>query len=250
MIVRNDELHKFQIMICDDEVPLLESLERELRKVPGLQEAQIRCYTSGQMLLKALETSLREQTVSQRLVVFSDIEMPDLDGVTMGKRLRELVPDSVLIFTTSHPEYAIHGYEARAFRYLLKPVDAGMLQKVTDEIRAEWNRHPQLLLQVSDTKQLIGLKEILYISAEDKYTIIYTDRDAIMDRTSLQEFEDTLKEYGFCRIHRKYIVNVYHHRKMMKGMLELSNGKQLPVSRRREAEYRELLMKQMEKELI
>ena len=156
MIVRNDELHKFQIMICDDEVPLLESLERELRKVPGLQKAQIRCYTSGQMLLKALETSLREQTVSQRLVVFSDIEMPDLDGVTMGKRLRELVPDSVLIFTTSHPEYAIHGYEARAFRYLLKPVDAGMLQKVTDEIRAEWNRHPQLLLQVSDTKQLIG----------------------------------------------------------------------------------------------
>ena len=121
---------------------------------------------------------------------------------------------------------------------------------MTDEIRAEWNRHPQLLLQVSDTKQLIGLKEILYISSEDKYTIIYTDRDAIMDRTSLQEFEDALKEYGFCRIHRKYIVNVYHHRKMMKGMLELSNGKQLPVSRRREAEYRELLMKQMEKELI
>ena len=102
MIVRNDELHKFQIMICDDEVTLLESLERELRKVPGLQEAQIRCYTSGQMLLKALETSLREQTVSQRPVVFSDIEMPHLDGETKGKRLRELGPDSVLILTTSH----------------------------------------------------------------------------------------------------------------------------------------------------
>lgn len=250
MIVRNDGLHKVQIMICDDEEELLKGLERELRRVSGLRDAQIRCYTSGQMLLKALEASLREQTVSQRLIVFSDIEMPDMDGVTMGKRLRELVPDSVLIFTTSHPEYAIHGYEARAFRYLLKPVDAEMLRKVTDEIWAEWNRHPQLMLQVSDMSRLISLKEILYISAEDKYTIIYTDRDTIMDRTSLQEFEDTLKEYGFCRIHRKYIVNAYHHRKMMKGILELSNGKQLPISRRREAEYRELLMKQMEKELI
>lgn len=250
MIVRCDMADVFRIAICEDDKEMLQQLQTELHKLPELESTVIQTYESGKQLLDSLTGQEPKAADGQRLVVFSDIEMPELDGVTFGKRLHEQLPDSILVFVTSHSEYAIAGYEADAFRYLLKPVSSEQLRTVIREIKREWNRHPCLLLQLSDAERILRLEDILYLSAEDKYTMLYTRDGRLIERTSLQEFEQLLEEYGFCRIHRKYLVNLYHHRQYEKGTLELSNGQLLPVSRRREAVYREMLMKKLEKELI
>ena len=103
---------------------------------------------------------------------------------------------------------------------------------------------------MEDTGRQLDLDDILYMSAEDKYTMLYTQQERLIDRTSLQELEGMLENCGFYRIHRKYLVNLRYHRSMSKGMLQLSNGQELPVSRRRETGYREALRKWMERELL
>lgn len=251
MIVRCDTADAFRIAICEDDKEMRKHLQTELFGLPELENIIIQTYESGKQLLDSL-TRQEPQTgdAGQKLIVFSDIEMPDLDGVTFGKKLHEQFPDSILVFVTSHSEYAIAGYEADAFRYLLKPVSGEQLRTVIREIKKEWNRHPCLLLQLADTERILRLEDIVYLSAEDKYTILYTREGSFIERTSLQEFEQLLEKHDFCRIHRKYIVNLQHHRQYEKGMLELSNGQILPVSRRREVVYRSMLMKKLEKELI
>lgn len=251
MIVRSDISNTFQIVICDDNPTMIEQWKTELHKLPELKEVEIQVYTSGKLFLDWLEEQRMDmQAERKRILLFSDIEMPEMDGVTLGKRVYELYPDSVLVFVTSHPEYAIDGYTARAFRYLLKPVSVEMVQKVLKEIKREWNRNPKLLLQLSDEQQLLDLRNIVYISAEDKYTMLYTVSGKLMERTSLQEFEDALEMYGFVRVHRKHIVNLRYHKSIEKGKLQLSNGQELPLSRRREGVYRERLMEKLERELI
>ena len=117
------------------------------------------------------------------------------------------------------------------------------------DIHREYSGIHRMLLSLPGMEEPVRLDDIVYISAEDKYTMIYTRVGRITDRTSLAELEEMLREYGFFRIHRKYIVNMRYHREISKGRLILSGGEELPISRRRESVYREILMKKMEKDL-
>lgn len=94
------------------------------------------------------------------------------------------------------------------------------------------------------------LSEIIYLSSEDKYSILYTQDNHYIDRTSLNDYETLLGVYGFCRIHRKHIVNLSYHKSMGKGKIVLTDDTVLPVSRRREAAYRAALLQHLEEELL
>lgn len=50
-----------------------------------------------------------------------DINMPEIDGIELGKKLRELQPKIVLIYVTGYEEYALDAYNIYAAAYLLKP---------------------------------------------------------------------------------------------------------------------------------
>ena len=62
--------------------------------------------------------------------IFLDIEMPEMDGITVAKNLRKLHSDVPIIFLTSHIEYALEGYEVNALRYLTKPISPEKLKEV------------------------------------------------------------------------------------------------------------------------
>ena len=117
------------------------------------------------------------------------------------------------------------------------------------EVRADQNRNRSKKLMVKSTEEayIIDLKDIYYLSSEDKYTFIYTADKHFMDSNSLNEYEELLNDYGFCRIHRKYMVNMVHHKSIGKKTVILDDGTELLLSRRREKEYREKLFYGMEK---
>lgn len=248
MIVRENKNERYMIAICDDEPEQLEQMRCICCNVMQLPDDMVALYRSG----VAMDEALRSGKLfcdGARLVAFLDIEMDGLDGVQLGRNIHELMPESVVVFITAHPEYAIRGYEARAFRYLLKPLTQTSVEKVMDEIRREFSENKSIKLKLSGFEKPICLEDIVYISAEDKYAIIYTADGHITARDSLGELERELEEHGFFRIHRKYLVNMRYHRELCRGKLILSDGNVLPVSRRRENMYRDKIMEKMEKEL-
>lgn len=237
--IEANSVDKLRIMLCDDEPEQLLRMEQALEVVDV--ELERTSFSSALELLQALQNKIASKE-SLPQVIFSDIEMPDYDGISLGKEIHKILPDCYLIFTTAYVEYAVKGYEARAYRYLLKPVTAEKVREVLKEIQSELHGKKKLVLKNQEGKRVIAVEDIIYLSAEDKYTILYTKQGQFMDRTSLNQYEELLVKHGFFRNHRKYLVNTAYHQSFNKGMVELVTGDALPLSRRKESKYKARLL--------
>jgi len=113
-----------RIFLIDDEASARNSMERTLRE--ARPEAQISVFSRGQAALDAITgEGLRPD------VVFTDIQMPGLSGLSLAVRLRTVCPTARIIFVTGYNEYAVDAYRLHAHGYVMKPLNA---ERVLEEL--------------------------------------------------------------------------------------------------------------------
>ena len=154
------------IFAIDDDPQALQALHDAIAEAaPG---AGIADFPLGTDALQAIEGGARPD------VVFTDIRMPRLDGVTLAKRTEALSPLTKFVFVSAHADYAFDAIQARASGYLLKPVDVCAIRRELDRIapvkppmpdglwvrcfgsfEVYWNRKP-LLFGRRQTKELFA----------------------------------------------------------------------------------------------
>lgn len=240
-----------QIYLCEDIIAHAEQLNamlEECTKECNIQ-AEIKSFTNASELLEDLRKK-KETGKSMPNLLFSDIKMPEMSGIALGKILNEEMPEICLVFLTAYEEYAIAGYETGAYRYLLKPIVKEQVVRILQDISAKMAKEYKILLNEAGEKHCISIKDIIYISAEDKYIIIHTNQGEYLDRGSLTEYENRLKEYGFYRVHRKYLINMRYNKKIANGKVILSNGEEILIGRRREGEFRTAFVQYLERGLL
>lgn len=167
-----------------------------------------------------------------------------------------------VIFVTAYDEYAIKAFKVSAMDYLLKPIDSETLQlaiaKVKDIIQIEAayknvdNGTNKILanrisFNTADGISIHNIDSIIYCEASRNYCSIYfIEGEKLFTAKTLLEIETMLHQFGFERIHQSYLINVSHLKKYSNkegGHVMMSNGKQLPVSRRKKADLLMLLEK-------
>lgn len=240
-----------QIYLCEDlkaHAGMLQAVLEECAKENNIH-IEIRSFDQAEKLLEELRRK-KETGESMPHLLFSDIEMPGMGGIALGKILCEEMPEICLVFLTAYEEYAIAGYETGAYRYLLKPVVKGQITRILNDILTRRAKEYKILIKKGEEETCISIKDILYISAEDKYLVVHTIQGNYLDRGSLQEYEERLKKYGFYRIHRKYLMNMRYHKSIVSGRVTLSNGETIPVSRRNETAYRSVFVQYLEGGLL
>ncbi len=209
----------------------------------------ITCFSTAEDLLSDLRQK-KETGESLPILLFSDIELPGMSGVELGKILKLEMPQIRLVFMTAYEQYAIEGYETGAMRYLLKPPVKGEIIKILLEMIDVQSREKHIIIKNAKEEICVAVKDILYISAEDKYLVVHTKDQKHLTRGSLQDYEDMLNKYGFFRVHRKYLVNLRYHKSITNGNITLSNEAVVPMSRRKESAYRGAFMKYIEGGLL
>jgi len=125
------KIQHFGILIADDEHFLRQSLKRELEVYAP--DFQVVCEAeNGQEALDKLAANQ-----GQIQLVFTDIRMPVLDGLALAARIREQYPQVLTVILTGYAdfEYARQALRHHVFDFLLKPVDAGMLEDVIGKAR-------------------------------------------------------------------------------------------------------------------
>lgn len=252
LIMESDVVtESFHIVICDDELELLNNTEKIVSKVAKTIMGNIRVepFSSPVLLLDELKKRNDEGDLFPDLIIM-DIQMPEMGGIEFGKKLREFAPDVTLIYLTSFTEYALKGYEAKAFRYILKPISEEVMAEVFTDILKERSEKKKLLVSFSGGESIVPLSEIIYLVTEDKYTIVYTKNEHYCDVNSLNLYEKILAPYGFYRIHRSYLVNMAYHRSLGKSHIILEGGIELPISRRRKMSYKKAVIQEMRKDIL
>lgn len=150
-----------KIAVCDDRPEHLKKIRELLGKYqqtrPGL-ESQAEYFLSGAELLDQAE-----ERGGYDLYLL-DILMPGENGISVGKRLRQMGKQGELIFLTSSNDYAADSYEVRAFFYLLKPVEEEKLFRVLDQAVEKLTQQQKktMLLETREGTRCIPLGRILY----------------------------------------------------------------------------------------
>ncbi len=173
-------------------------------------------------------------------IVFADIEMPEIDGLQLIRKLHWQPP--VVILITSHPEFALEGFELEAFDYLLKPVSPERFSACAHRILNFFTLRNKAAIfdkqQEADTiivkqgydKIKLPLHEIHYIEAMKDYVRIVTPSQNLLVLETLAHMQERLSNVGFTRVHRSYLVNLKKI-SCIKNNKVVVEGTEIPVSK-------------------
>ena len=188
-------------------------------------------------------------------VVFLDINMPELDGMSLGKIISKIDENIKIIFTTAYREYAVDAFEIKAFDYILKPFSEERIKEVLnnltkekEEIKDTNNKINKITGIYEDKIFVISIDDIYYIEAFEKDNYIYTKDKTYISKIKLSKLEELLPKEKFYRTHRSYIVNLDKIVEVEPWfnstyILKLSDlDFKVPVSRNNVKEFKEILM--------
>lgn len=151
-------------------------------------------------------------------LVFLDIEMPEKNGIEILKQIKGSVP--IVVFITSHPEFALEGFELSAFDYILKPLTKERFTATANRLQEYWKmkqnakeyqvRFEQQSLIIKEGHKQIKLQQndIIYLEAMQDYTKVVTPQRNYLTLTSLTLFLEKMAADTFIRVHRSYAVAI------------------------------------------
>lgn len=209
-------------LIAEDEAPQRAALLDLLAEQWPELEVVGACEDGPSALLIAAER--RPQ------VAFLDIRMPGVGGLDVARAV--VAGGGLVVFTTAYDEYAVRAFEADAADYLLKPIQPARLRRTVERLRARLARpdgvapaepldaleqrlRPQgerlirwISASAGDSVRMIGIDEVVYFQAQDKYVRVVTGSDEAVIRTPLKDLLAGLDPDLFWQVHRGVVVRV------------------------------------------
>jgi two-component system, LytTR family, response regulator len=233
-------------LIVEDE-PLARNLITEyVSKVPYLR------------LIKACSNPLEGLEILHREPVdllFLDIQMPDLTGISLLKSLRK---KPYVILTTAYSQYALEGYELDVVDYLLKPITFERFLKAVDKVTLRVqgasnapvlqkegasdheSEHPFVFVKDGTKLVKVFLDDILYVEGLKDYVTIHTKTQKVVTLQRLKVLEEQLPANKFIRIHHSYIIAIHAIEAVHKGEVKIGSA-MLPVSESYRKAFREFV---------
>lgn len=221
-----------RIIICDDEPVTIQYYQEHLT---GLfqklgRECTINTCTDSGRLLTDLYNGKRWD------VYFLDIDMPLINGLDLGKKIRELDRDCYLIYVSIHRERVYDSLETRPFRFIPKDEFLSRIEPCIRDILADCRTESESDFVVLENRTVLyryRISDIIYAQSFDKYIGLFlTDgKQTESIRYRLSELEKQLIPHGFIRIHKSYLVNYRFIKSISAAGILLDDGRLLPVSR-------------------
>jgi two-component system, LytTR family, response regulator len=196
-------MKSLSVAIVDDEPLARLRLRRLLSPMDGIAVAGD--YENGESLLASW-------SVRPADVVFMDVEMPEIDGLQLGRRL---APSPLIVFVTAYAQYAVDAFDLEAADYLVKPVCSERLRASLERVRRRIERdilppaYPdRLALPLGRRTQLVGVGEIDCVLAQANYVEIHVGPRRFVLRKTLSDLQRVLDPARFARVHRSLIIRV------------------------------------------
>ena len=246
-------------ILVDDEKLASEELAYQLKEFPDIEI--IATASNGLEALKLIEDLEPD-------LVFMDVQMPGMDGMSVIRKLREKnIPLPHFVMATAYDQYAVEAFRWEALDYLLKPVEKERLALAVERARkaiaekskaaaAEVPAPPKpslqrskLLVKSGHRNFIVDAQDVVYATIEDGLiTVVANSLEGQSNYRTIEELQSNLDPDMFWRVHRSYLVNIHRIKEVIPWFkssfqLKMDDKKQteIPVSRVQTKRLRALL---------
>lgn len=220
-------MNKLEIAICDDEKLQLELLKKYCTAWLSNNkiQAKITTYSSSEAFLFEYEDCKKFD------ILLLDIQMKELNGIDLAKKLRKIGDNVSIIFITGVKDFVFEGYNVQAVDYILKPVDEKKFEIALHRAYSNIKKiDPFIVVQINNELIKLNEKDIQYIESIGHNTFFYTSYGTFQVKKGIGAVEKELTGSFFHKCHRSYIINILYIDSISKNDVKIKNTI-IPIAR-------------------
>lgn len=230
-----------KIAICDDEIKYINDIEQHLKQYfieHGLSLDLFK-YSNSDELLKSHNNFD---------IVFLDIEMPDINGIELGKKLKSSNPDLVLIYITAYNHYLDDALDLGITRFFDKPIDSKRFYKGLDKAIEKLDKtEVQIYLKdINNGIETVKINDIIVVEIENRKTKIVTKDKIYYSKNDIKFWKKNLNMLYFESPHNSFIINTNYITYYQKDYVILYDKYNIPIAYSKRAEFKKKFMMLME----
>lgn len=225
----------FRIAVCDNDKEDLEKLYDyavEYCQTHLALEGDVAAYTDARMLISDIQNGVEFDAY------ILDIIMPRLNGIELGRQIKDLDYYASIIYTTSSKEYAFEAFGIHALDYLEKPIHKEKVFEALDMATERYRRRikEQVRINVKGGMCVVNVEDIIYVENVARVAeYCLQDGNKVTSVSNRSTFENSIEPIPslscFVQPHKSFFVNMNHVRVLKPEKIILDNEKEIPVSR-------------------
>lgn len=224
----------YRISVCDDNGGELEKIRSIINDYTAENNiiAEVKAFSSGRELLEYEDGGLYSD------IYILDIIMPDMNGIELGKAIRQKNAEAFIIFLTTSKDYALESYSVKAFSYLIKPAEKENVTAELSDCFSRISKPPErFVLKCSTGTVSVSAEDIVYIEYYN-HRMIYrlagekTLESVYFRGTFDSVITDFIKNGSFIKSSASYLVNMKHVKTVNNIGFIMSDGTLLTVTRK------------------
>lgn len=183
--------------------------------------------------------------------LFLDIALGRSDGITLGKQIRTMRYDGLIIYVSGHSEHVFASLQINPFRFIRK---TRLREELPEAVAAGLQRLSgrtgrKAVLRNTKAALQVDVDKLLYIESHSKtLELVMTDGTRYFD-CRISDAEQLLRPFGVLRVHKGYLVNSRRLEYLDRENAILEGGIRIPVSKTRRAEAEQQYLALLRQEL-
>lgn len=219
------------IAICDDDSEIIKIIHENVNRI--FEEMNVNVNLSGFANGNDLIAAIQKEKYYFDLLLL-DIDMPEISGLEVAKKLRERNNNIIIIFVSSFDHYVFDSLEYSPFRYIRKSRINEELKHALMSAYSVYKKNKKRYIQVknSEGEYKIELSEILYFEIIKRKLFLHlTDNRVFSVWKTIRDLYNEVYNGCFVKIHSGCVVNMKYIKEYSNHDITLDNGEKLPVSR-------------------
>lgn len=235
-----------RIIILDDDKAFANEEKRVIEQHLAIKDAiaEVRAFTKTREFLKELEEHSYD-------IIFLDIDLDEGNGFQVAKIIREKHKECAIVFVSNLEETVYNCFAYQPLKFIRK-------RNFHKEILSVFNymdNNPDIndrYLSMNTPDGLIkcAIADIYFIESQTHYSIVHCKDKSVTFRINIGTLAEVLEKFKFIRCHLCYIVNFKYISKLHKMQFILDDGTDIPISKRKRPEVKQIFEKYMRDSLL